>query len=184
MVQFSYRKKFTFKMIFVRFVWELTYYLFFKTTPRWCLNNWRVFLLKIFGAKIGYGCKISPNCSVWAPWNLEIGNKTAIANKVNLYSMDKILIGNNVTISQYSFICTGSHDISFLNLPIKTKKIEICDYVWICSKSIILPGCKIGKYSVVGAGSVLPKSIGEKSIVLGNPARVIKKRKIKIEKIK
>ena len=93
--------------------------------------------------------------------------------------MDKISIGSNVTISQYSFICTGSHDISFQHLPLKTGKIYIDDYVWICSKSIILPGCKIGKYSVVGAGSVCFKSIKDKSVVIGNPAKFLKKREVK-----
>jgi len=178
MPRFSYVKEFTFKMIILRFIWEITYFFLFRITPRWCLNNWRVFLLVICGAKIGKNCKISPNCKVWAPWNLQIGNKTAIASNVDIYSMDKIIIGNNVTISQYAFICTGSHDTRTTKLPLKTKKIEISDYAWVCAKSIILPGCKIGKYSIVSAGSVCFDSVGEKNIVSGNPAKFLKKRKL------
>jgi len=58
-------------------------------------------------------------------------------------------------------------------------KIVIGDDVWICTRVIIFPGVIIGNKSVVGAGSVVTKSIPEGVIAAGNPAKVIRKRGIK-----
>lgn len=178
MVKFSYPKTFTFEKIFLRFIWEIFWLLLFRTTPRWCLNNWRIFLLRLFGSKIGHGNKISPTCKIWAPWNLEIGNKSAVGSYVDLYCMDKIIIGNNVTISQYSFLCTGSHDIRFKSLPLKVDKIHIKDFAWVCAGSFIAAGCIIGEGAITSARSVCFKSVLDLNIVSGNPAKLISKRKI------
>ena len=58
------------------------------------------------------------------------------------------------------------------------KPIIIGDDVWIGTCSIVLPGVKIGKGSVVGAGSVVTKDVPDYCVVAGNPARIIKQRKV------
>src|SRR5690606_38563085 len=93
-----------------RLLWEIVYVLFFRPTPRWILHGWRRTLLRVFGAQIGTGTRVAPGARIWAPWNLKIGNFSAIADDVDLYTMDKVIIGSKVAISQRSFICTGSHD--------------------------------------------------------------------------
>ena len=57
----------------------------------------------------------------------------------------------------------------------KTQKIIIEDEVWIGANVTILPGIKVGKCSVIGAGSIVTKDVPEYSIVAGIPAKVIKK---------
>ena len=53
----------------------------------------------------------------------------------------------------------------------------IGDNVWIGTRAIIQPGVVIGSHSIIGSGAVVTKSIPEYSVVVGVPARVIKKRK-------
>ena len=59
----------------------------------------------------------------------------------------------------------------------KPKPIMICDDVWIGARAIIMGGCTIGKGSIIAAGSVITHDVEEYSIVGGNPAKLIRKRK-------
>ena len=63
----------------LRFAWGMVYFLFFLPSPR-PFHSWRIFLLKIFGAKIGKHCHIYPKVNIWAPWNLKLGNYIGIEN--------------------------------------------------------------------------------------------------------
>ena len=161
-----------------RILWETIFFFFFRTTPRWCLNSWRIFLLKIFGAKIGKGCRVLPSCYIWAPWNLTMGQYSSLSSNVDCYSVDKILIGSRVTISQRAFLCTASHDIKSLALPLTSQPIKIEDYAWICAEAFIGPGVNIGHSSVVYARSVCIKDVMPFKVVGGNPAKVIKDRSL------
>ena len=164
-----------------RLIWNTIWLFFFRPTPRWALNNWRIFLLKLFGAKIGKGCKVLPSCKIWAPWNLTMGQDSVLGDSVDCYTMDKINIGSKVTISQRTFLCAGSHDITSLRVPLITNPINIEDYVWICSEVFISPNITIKKGSIVAARSVVIKNINEFEVVAGNPAKFIKLRKLKEE---
>jgi putative colanic acid biosynthesis acetyltransferase WcaF len=88
--------------------------------------------------------------------------------------MDKIKIGSKVAISQRSFLCTGSHDISSLTRPLITKPIIIHDHSWICSEAFIGPGVTISEGAVVAARSVVTKDVKEYEVVGGSPAKFIK----------
>lgn len=159
-----------------RILWEAVYFFFFKPTPRWCFNSWRIFLLKLFGAKIGNGCRVLPSCYVWAPWNLSMGSYSALSSDVDCYSVDRIEIGSRVTISQRTFLCAASHDIKSLALPLTSQPIVIEDHAWICAEVFIGPGVKIGRGSIVSARSVCVKDVMSFKVVGGNPAKVLKDR--------
>jgi acetyltransferase-like isoleucine patch superfamily enzyme len=51
-----------------------------------------------------------PSARIWAPWNLEMGDHACLSEDVDCYCVDKIAIGANTTVSQYSFLCSRSHD--------------------------------------------------------------------------
>ena len=81
------------------------------------------------------------------------------------------MIGPNVTITAGAHPISPAlrdHDIQY-NLP-----VIIEDHVWIGAGAIILPGVRIGKDSVIGAGSVVTKDIPAGSVAVGNPCRVIR----------
>lgn len=95
-----------------------------------------------------------------------------------------IKIGNNVTIAPQAYLLT--HDASTkknLNFT-KVGTITIEDNVFIGARAVIMPGVTIGKNSIVGAGSIVTKSIPEGSIAVGNPARVVTSVEAYIDKSK
>ena len=90
-------------------IWWFVYRFFFKTSFQ-KLYGWRNFLLKLFGAKIGVGVGFHPTAKVWFPWNLEVGNNTGVGFDVLIYNLDKVILGDFVTIAQRCHFNTGSHD--------------------------------------------------------------------------
>ena len=142
----------------------------------WCGNRVRLLLLKAFGAKISKGCLICRGVVVYAPWNLEIGEMVCIGPHVELYNKDKVQIGSGVVVSQGAYLCTASHDISSPVMALIMAPIVIEDNVWVAAKASILPGVTISEGVIVGACAVVAKEVPAWSVVVGNPARVVKKR--------
>lgn len=161
-----------------RLAWTMLYFLLFRPSPRWALRSWRVVLLRAFGAKIGKGCRVDPSCRIWAPWNLKLGNYVALAQDVDCYCVSPITIGNNVAVSQRSFLCTASHDVSSLARPLIHRPISIQDYAWVCAQAFVGPGVTVGEGAIVAACAVVCKDVASWSIVAGNPARFIKSRQV------
>lgn len=137
---------------------------------------WRNLWLRIFGAKIGKGVHVYPHAKIWQPWMLEMGDYACLANGVDCYSADKVVIGENVVVSQDSFICTASHDISSSTFELVTKPIVLSKDSWVGARAIVMPGVKLGEGAVVAAGAVVTKDVEPWTVVGGSPARVIKKR--------
>ena len=96
-----------------------------------------------------------------------------------MYNLGEVSIGERSVVSQYGYLCNGTHDLSVDNLPLMIGKIEIGDNVFMGARSMILPGLKIGDGAVIGAGAVVTKDVAPGDIVGGNPAKFIKKREYK-----
>lgn len=129
------------------------------------------------GARIGHMSVISPHCEFNGSLkNLKIGNECSVGT-AHLALHDRITIGNNCVINEGVRIFTASHDVNSLAWEQIPKPVTIGDYVWIASGAIILPGVSIGDNSVIGAGSVVSKDVGNNEVIAGNPARIIKHRK-------
>lgn len=174
-----YRSDFTAAAKLRRFAWEVVWLLAFRPTPRWALHGWRRFLLRSFGANVGTGCRISPSCRVWAPWNLVMGEFSALGDGVDCYSMGRITLGSKVAVSQRTFLCAGSHDIRSLSRPLITGPIVIEDHVWIAAECFVHPNVVIREGAVIGARSVVLKEMPAWSVCAGNPCRKIKDRVVK-----
>ena len=167
-------KPYSNKEYFLRIIWSIVSP-FFSFSPR-NLFFWRVWILKIFGAKIGKNVHIYPSAKIYLPWNLSIGDNSCIGEWSLIYNLGCISIGNSVTISHKVHLCSGTHDYSDKSLPLIKKKISIKDFSWICANSFVGPGCTIGEGAIVGACSVVFSDINDWDIVRGNPAKFIKKR--------
>ena len=156
-------------------LWWLVQGTLFKISPQF-LYGFRRFLLRLFGAKIGKKVIIRPSAQITYPWKVSIGDYSWVGDDVVLYSLGEIEIGNNVVISQKSYLCTGSHDYLKSDFPIFTKKITIEDEVWLATDVFVAPGITIEKGTVVGSRSSVYKNLPKKTVCKGNPAKPIKKR--------
>ena len=167
--QFSLRNKIG------RTVWTVVWLLLFRPTPR-ILHSWRCMLLRLFGAKIGTPAYVYPSARIWAPWNLVLGDHATLGERVDCYCVDKIEIGEYSTVSQYSFLCTASHDyldpIIMDNpcMPLVTAPISIGKRVWITADVFVAPGVHIKDGAVVIARSSVFSDVPEWTVVGGNPA--------------
>ena len=108
---------------------------------------------------------------------IEIGDHVFIGRGAELGIKEGVAIGNHCLISPGVFMTDHDHDISLGKYmdqqDCKSKPIVIHEDVWIGAKAIILPGVTIGRGAVVGAGAVVTKSIPERAIAAGVPAKVI-----------
>lgn len=158
-----------------RVAWGFIYATLFRPSPRLCFG-WRRMLLKCFGATIGSNARIHPTVRIWAPWNLTVGNEASVAHEVDCYCVGKLEIGDHATVSQYAMLCTASHDVSDPHMRLITAPIVISPQAWVCAQAFISLGVTVGTGAVVGAQSVVTRSVADWTIVAGNPARVLKTR--------
>lgn len=161
---------------------------FLKTTAWYFVNallvraSWNPFmgikvaLLRVFGAKIGKGLVIKNNVIIKSPWNLTIGDHCWLGEACWIDNLDKVVIGNNVCISQGALLLTGNHDYSKLDFPYRNAPINVEDGVWIGAKAIVAPGVTIATNTVLSLGSVITKNTEPDGIYFGNPAVKIKER--------
>ncbi len=131
--------------------------------------------------------KIGQNNYFWFPVkmhgksDISIGNNCCINSFVHIWGGGGVVIGNNVMIASHVSITSLTHDYNSASMrfsPIIKKPVIINDDVWIGSGAIILPGISIGKGAVIGAGTVVTKDIPENAVVVGNPSRILKIRKL------
>ena len=160
-----------------RVLWALATPLY-RFSPR-VMFGWRRFLLRLFGARIGNNVHIYNSARVYFPWNLEVGDWSAIGEQAFIYNLGPIRIGRKVTISQRAHLCAGTHDYTDPSLPLQKPPIVIGDQAWICADAFVGPGVTVGEGALVGARAVAVKDVEEWQIVAGNPARLIKQRVLK-----
>lgn len=175
----KYTTRFSIKNRLYRMMWSIVRTLLFKPFGSIYFNNWRKFLLRLFGAKIGEKSIIYSSANIWMPCNLEIGRNTCIGPNTFLYNPSKIKIGNKVTISQNSYLCGGSHDINTLALDFITAPIVIEDFCWVCANCFVMMGVTMNVGSILGATSSLFKDTEAWGVYGGLPAKYIKKREIR-----
>ena len=110
-----------------------------------------------------------------------IGNNCHIGESTIIFSDIGVTIGDNVIIGPQNIIVDFDHLYENVNTPINQqginrKTVVIEEDVWISSHCVITRGVRIGKGAVIGAGSVVTKSIPAYSVAGGIPGRIIKKR--------
>jgi putative colanic acid biosynthesis acetyltransferase WcaF len=151
-------------------LWWLVQAIVFPLTPH-PMNGIRCTVLRWFGAKIGKQVLIRPTARFTYPWKVEIGDHSWIGDDVVFYSLDRITIGSHCVISQKSYLCTGSHDLSDPTFGLITAAIAIGNGVWIATDCLIAPGVQIGANTVVGARSSVFNSLPEQHVCWGTPCR-------------
>ena len=143
------------KMKLKRLLW---YLFFFPLVKSYIPGSfWRKIILKVFGSKIGKSCIFKPNLRITKPWNLSIGNNSWLGESLWIDNLDKVIIEDNVCLSQGVYLCTGNHDFKKESFDLISEKIIIEDSVWVGAKSIIGPGSKISYGKFIKLGSIHSK---------------------------
>ena len=164
-----------------RMLWAITWTLLARPFPRRTGNCWKIFLLRVFRAKIHKYAVVYSSARIYTPWNLEMDEYSCLGPEVDCYNVNKIKIGAHSTISQKTYLCGASHDVMSSHIPLIHATIIIEDQVWIGANAFVGMGTLIGQGAVVGANSCVYKDVEPWTIVGGNPAKFIKKRILKNE---
>jgi maltose O-acetyltransferase len=151
-------------------------------------EDFRVRRLKQRLASCGERVALSPLCDIWNPELLRVGSDVHLHAFTHIFAGGGVSIGEGTMISSNCSISSVTHEKYSLNrlfprgTPPAGKPVEallrpvaIGRHVWIGTGAIILPGVTIGDHSIVGAGAVVTKSIPEKCVYVGNPARLLER---------
>lgn len=133
----------------------------------------------------GVGVRLDVFCSS-NEQRLFFGDDVQLNDYVHIGVIERVEIGNDVLIASKVFISDHNHgsysdlvvgsepSVPPLKRPLVAKPVYIGDRVWIGEQVCILPGVKIGEGAIVGAGSIVTRDVPANSIVVGNPAKVIR----------
>ena len=163
--------------VFKRILWYWVNLFFFQSyiLP---INTLKVFVLKLFGAKVGENCVIKPGVNIKYPWKLKLGNYVWIGEKVWIDNLDEVIIEDNCCVSQGALLLSGNHNYKSTRFDLIIKPIVLKEGVWIGAKSIVFQGVVCESHSVLALGSSLSSNMEPYSIYRGNPAVKIKDRVI------
>lgn len=175
----------------MRYIYLLLYYGFAKHLPKSThplfgkLSKYvrRVLCKRIF-ASCGKKLVVENNAYFGNGKDFYLGDASGLGS--NFKSMNRIVtIGNYLMMAEDVLFLGGGHKFDRTDIPMgeqgrqEKTLLKIDDDVWIGARVIVLPGCKhIGRGVIIGAGSVVTKDIPDFAIVGGNPANIIKFRKI------
>jgi chloramphenicol O-acetyltransferase type B len=168
----------------------LKFFIRFPEKMKVLINVKKIYAFRVMSAcgSVGTDLYVGSPCKGFSK-NVHLSNNVS-------FNGCRILGNGNINIGQYFHsgegltIITDNHNYeSEVSIPYDkvriSKPVTIKDFVWVGHNVIILPGVTIGEGAIIGAGSVVTKSIPDLAIVGGNPARIIKYRQKEIfEKLK
>ena len=139
--------------------------------------------------RIGRGTILGPHVSItagMAPGQemvtdpvVEIGDRTLIGRGSHIVGHFSIRIGDDIQTGPYVYITDQNHVYEDPDVPVGRqwpveRAVEIGSGSWLGTGVVILPGAKIGRNAVIGAGSVVTGEVPDHSVAVGSPARVVK----------
>lgn len=138
----------------------------------------RKIFYRLCGMKIGKNSRILMGTRVLAPNKIQIGKRTYINEYCVLDGRGGLKIGNDVNISMYTMILTAAHSKSSDKFAYRSSPVEIEDFVWTGSRSIILDRTTLKKASIVSAGSVFKGVTESDAVYAGVPAEKVGQRNL------
>ena len=117
---------------------------------------------------------IEPNFFCDYGYNIELGNNFYSNHNLTILDICRVKIGDNAFVGPHVMISTAIHPLNAIERRTTEygEGILIGDDVWLGGNVSILPGITIGNNCVIGAGSVVTRSIPDNSVAVGNPCRI------------
>jgi maltose O-acetyltransferase len=136
------------------------------------LNEARLHRLRSSLKSCGHGLSVQFPITITEPQLVEMGERVSLAAYVHIWGGGEVSIGDRVMIGTHTSITSLTHDYKqkVMRNTLIRKRVIIEDDVWISSNCVILPGVKIGRGAVIGAGSVVTKNVDPHAVVFGVPA--------------
>ncbi|MBK9178074.1 MAG: acyltransferase [Acidimicrobiales bacterium] len=111
---------------------------------------------------------------------LVIGDRCVIGRGSSIVAHLEVVIGDDVWTGPHIYVTDQNHDYRDVDLPIGVQHageepVHIGSGSWLGTGAVILPGSRIGDHVVVGAGSVVTGDLPDRSVVVGVPARVVRR---------
>lgn len=164
-----------------RAVWNVAAAVLFRPFATPVFGKWRIALLKLFGAKAEWDSYVYSSVRIWAPWRLKMGHRACLGPEVICYNQDWVVLDDDAVVSQYGYLCTAGHDTSMMNTADRsliTAAIVLRRGAWTGARAFVGMGVEIGEGAVVGATASVYKNVEPWAVVGGNPAKLIKMRKV------
>ena len=149
--------------------------LFVNRVPCWTIR--RVVYQKC-GLRIGKNARIGIGTTVIGPKGITIGDRSVVNENCGLDGRGGLVIGHDTSLSMFSKVLSASHKLDSSQFVYFTQRTVIGSNVWIGTSAVILDGSRIADYAVVGANTTVKGIVKKKSVVVGNPAREIRQRRM------
>jgi len=170
------------KSIFLFFYYSIAQHLPMQPFPGYkVFYSIRRFLVKKTIKKCGEEVVVKDHCYFGNGARLTVGNRTQLGQNAQLGG--EIILGDDILMGPDIVIMTTSHNFDRIDIPInqqgadEEKPVIIGNDVWLGTRSVIMPGVKIGNHCIVASGAVVTKSFEDYAIIGGVPAKLIKMRK-------
>lgn len=158
-----------------RMAWYFINVLFF-INPMNPFSSLKVFLLKIFGARMGKGIVIKPGVNIKYPWMLEVGDHSWIGENVWIDNLAPVKIGRNCCISQGGMLLCGNHNYKKDTFDLIVAGITMEDGSWVGARSMVCPGVTLKSHSVLTVDSTATETLEPYGLYKGNPAVRVRER--------
>lgn len=132
-------------------------------------------LHELFGA-VGEGSRVMTPTTVVRGRNVRIGRNVVVMNNVLFMSAGGITIDDDARVAANVQLISNNHDLYNHDL-LRCKPVHLCRNCWIGAGATILPGVTVGENAVVGAASVVTHDVPADTVVVGNPARILRRLK-------
>ena len=163
-----------------------------KYTIKQLLNGWMIYSVKCLGKvpcqwyrkfilKYVYQMELGKNVVIYgdffirAPWNISVGEGTIIGDSCQLDGRNGLVIGKNVNFSTAVYIYTEQHDVNdaYFRSNDSGGTVVIEDYVWLSSRTTVLPKVRVGQGAVLASGALANKDLEAFGVYVGIPAKKI-----------
>jgi acetyltransferase-like isoleucine patch superfamily enzyme len=141
--------------------------------PNYIIGRKKIFIGE--NVHILYGFR----CEVYKEGNIVISDNCSIGHNLHMTACADLYLGRDCVVSSNVFIGALDHDftkksVNVMSQPLICKKTYIGPFSFIGSGAVILPGSHVGKNSIVGANSVVKGFFPDNSIIVGNPAKILR----------
>lgn len=130
-------------------------------------------LIRAFGGRAGPGCRLARSVDILIPWHIRLGSNVQIGERVILYGLGPIEIGDNTVIDYRAHLCAGTHDMTDSRFPLIKPPIAVGAGCFIGLDAYIGPDVVLGDGCRVWPRAAVFKSQAPGVELKGNPARPV-----------